>query len=49
MTQRCDQDSSISGCNDPICRICSPDENFTNYDDFEGYCMTNHGEDYFND
>ncbi len=39
----------LSNCDDPLCHICSPEEyfqeDFTGYNDFEGYCMTNHGED----
>ena len=40
---------NLTNCDDPYCSICSPDEDFqedfTGYDDLEGYCMTNHGED----
>jgi len=45
MKKRCDQDLSISNCENDLCRTCFPDENFTNYDDLEGYAMTNHDYD----
>jgi len=33
--QRHDQGPDLTDCGDPLCRICWPDENFTNYKDYD--------------
>lgn len=40
------QSFHLSNCDNPTCSICWPQEDFTNYNDIDGYCMTNHNEDY---
>lgn len=39
--QRCDQGPDVTDCDDPLCRLCWPDER----DDYDDRPMTNHSFD----